>query len=199
MLRWQFFENQPLQNFWTPVRQIPHDDHWMWHNDVWGHHGTTSLLRPARARSPDCPAMRTTGAARVIDVSTPAKGGGRGEATGRTEQNEQVPALVDHHGGRRAAEPGMTTCCLCSDENLRQAGPRFVRSNGAQTHSRTPQGCVWNATGPMGLLRRMLQKSRRRTANMASMSSIMPTSSSDQPAAAWPTNPHMLPQSQVVA
>jgi hypothetical protein len=47
--------------------------------------------------------MRTTGAARVIDVSTPAKGGGRGEATGRTEQNEQVPALVDHHRRQKSS------------------------------------------------------------------------------------------------
>ena len=31
-----------------------------------------------------------------------------------------------------------------------------MRSNGAQTHSRRPQGCVWKATGPMGLLRRTL-------------------------------------------
>lgn len=127
------------------------------------------------------------------------KGEGKGRPPGEQSRTSRSPPSSTTIGGRKAAEPGMTTCCLCSDENLRQAGPRFVRSNGAQTHSRTPQGCVWNATGPMGLLRRMLQKSRRRTGSMANMSSIMPTSSSDQPAAAWPTNLHMLPQGQFVA
>lgn len=129
-------------------------------------------IHPATDRSQDCCAMRTTGAARVIDTSCDGRGRGRGEETAASREGlawtgldlplQSAPPKRPSKAARSqlGLAPwgmGMTTCPALLRRDGKsapgiEARPRFVRSNGAHFHSRRPQGCVWKGSGPMGLI-----------------------------------------------
>lgn len=123
--------------------------HWMRRRTHNNHGTTSSRCLPPLLDHRTATLCGRRGASPVIDTHAPAvkkgeKGWGwpqrerpplkTGSISSRAEQSSPVqfvqrPSLPTRPDGRNAAKPGMATCWSSAPmENLRQAGPRFVRS-----------------------------------------------------------------------
>jgi hypothetical protein len=104
--------------------------------------------------------MRTTGAARVIDTSAPPRSG---MERGQSWKKPSIPTRPD---GNRAAEPGMTTCCLvlCSDGKSAPGSSPFCAIQRCANPFRTRWAVYGEALGQLGSEGEVLLQKTRNSA-----------------------------------